>query len=198
MYKTLESSIRNVMREASMKNMRMGSKESDQNDQVAVGSYVTKSFEMDPDAQILYTHLPKDTDANAAEKAAIYLDKLFAIHKHVLNTGMASTADIKSSEEFADVILKAAQDMNQEEAVTKIVSAHLKSINSKYKEHERIIHPDDHLHPSDDPRFGTAPKGNEPDPIPGPQGDRDHDNTKSYLIKRMKAAQRKIKVIDAD
>ncbi len=199
MYRTLESIIRQIMMESTTSAMRAGSLESDQEDQVAVGSYVTKAFEMDPAAQILYSNLPKDTDANAAEQAAIHLDRLFRINKHVLNTGYASAADVGAAEQHVKVIMQAAINMPQQaDELARIADAHLNSINNKYQEHPRFINPEDHLNPVDDPRFGTSPTNNTPDAALGPQGDRDSDNVKTYLIKRMKAAQRKIKIIDAD
>jgi len=143
-YRSVESRIRDVLEGLQPKD-KLG-KESDQNDQIAVGSYQTKMFDMSPDAQIIFADLPKETDANPAEQTAIHLDKLFDLHKGII----------------------ASQEVG----------------------------PD--YHPADDPRFHSPPSGNKPDPIAGPQGDRDVDNVKNYLIKRSKAAQRKLKLIDND
>jgi hypothetical protein len=172
-------------------------KESDQNDQIAIGSYTTKMFDMSPDAQIIFADLPKDTDPESAEVAALNLDRLFGIHKHVVNTKMASQSDINTAEDCVEKIKNAAEGMNQPK-VADIADDHLNDIKTFAKEHPSVIEPDDYVHPADDPRFHSGPKGNKPDPIAGPQGDRDIDNVKNYLIRRSKAAQRKIKIIDVD
>jgi hypothetical protein len=194
-YRSVESKIRDIL-EGLQPKSQLG-KESDQNDQIAVGSYQTKTFDMSPDAQILFADLPIDTDATSAEVAAINLDKLFGIHKHIVNTNMASQSDIDTAEELVQKIKDAADGMNQPK-VANIADDHFNDIKSFYKEHPNIINPEDHVHPADDPRFHSGPKGNKPDPIAGPQGDRDIDNVKNYLIRRSKAAQRKLKLIDND
>jgi hypothetical protein len=194
-YRSVESKIRDVLEGLQPKHL-LG-KESDQNDQIAVGSYQTKMFDMSPDAQIIFADLPVETDATSAEVAALNLDRLFGIHKHVVNTKMASQSDIESAEEYVEKIKSAADGMNQPK-VADIADDHLNDIKTFAKEHPNIIDPEDHIHPADDPRFHSGPKGNKPDPVAGPQGDRDIDNVKKYLIRRSKAAQRKIKIIDVD
>lgn len=195
MYRSVESKIRDIL-EGLMPANQLG-KESDQNDQIAVGSYQTKMFDMSPDAQIIFADLPVDTNVNDAEVAALNLDKLFGIHKHVVNSKMASQSDIDSAEEYVEKIKAAAEGMNQPK-LADIADDHLNNIKSFFKEHPNIIDPEDHVHPADDPRFHSIPKGNKPDPVAGPQGDRDIDNVKNYLIRRSKAAQRKLKLIDND
>jgi hypothetical protein len=59
---------------------------------------------------------------------------------------------------------------------------------------ERIIDPEDHVHPSDDPRFKTDSKDYNTDKT----NDRDVDNVKNFLIRRSLKAQRKLKIIDND
>ena len=194
-YRSVESKIRDVL-EGLQPKSQLG-KESDQNDQIAVGSYTTKMFDMSPDAQIIFADLPNDTDPESAEVAALNLDRLFGIHKHVVNTKMASQSDINTAEDCVEKIKNAAEGMNQPK-VADIADDHLNDIKTFAKEHPSVIEPDDHVHPADDPRFHSGPKGNKPDPIAGPQGDRDIDNVKKYLIRRSKAAQRKIKIIDVD
>jgi len=87
--------------------------------------------------------------------------------------------------------------MGQGEKISKIVDDHCNDIKKYFKDETKEVDPD--YHPADDPRFHSPPTGNKPDPVAGPQGsDRDVDNVKNYLIKRSKAAQRKIKIIDND
>jgi hypothetical protein len=193
-YRSVESKIRDVL-EGLQPKSQLG-KESDQNDQIAVGSYQTKVFDMSPDAQIIFADLPKETDANAAEQTAIHLDKLFDLHKGIIASQEASQADIDKADELAGKIRPLAAAMGQGHKIDKIVSDHIDDLKKYFKDETKEVDPD--YHPADDPRFHSPPSGNKPDPIAGPQGDRDVDNVKNYLIKRSKAAQRKLKLIDND
>jgi hypothetical protein len=192
-YKSLESCIRMVV-EGVSKHAR----ESDQNDQIAVGSYTTKAFEVSPKAQKLYADLPKDTNASDAQTAAEHLDKLFDIVKDVEHTGKATLAHIQRATMHGEIVKRHAVGMKLEKEHEAIIKAALDSIHSKAGEHEKELNPNDDYHPADDKRFHNPPKGNTPDPIAGPQGDKDIDNLKRYLIKRSRAAERKIKIIDVD
>jgi hypothetical protein len=194
MYRSVESKIRDVLEGLQPKN-QLG-KESDQNDQIAVGSYTTKMFDMSPDAQIIFADLPKETDVNSAEQTAIHLDKLFDLHKNIIASQKASQADIDKAEELVGKIKPLADAMGQAEKIDKIANDHYNDLKKYFKDETKEVDPDSH--PADDPRFHSPPSGNKPDPIAGPQGDRDVDNVKNYLIKRSKAAQRKLKLIDND
>lgn len=192
-YVTLGSAVRLVLEGISKHSL-----ESDQNDQVAVGSYTTKAFEVSPEAQKLYADLPKETNASDAQSAAEHLDKLFDIVKDVDHTGKATIAHIKRATMHGEIVMRHAAGMKLEKEHNAIVKAAMNSIHSKAGEHDKEIDPDADYHPADDKRFYSPPKGNVPDPITGPQGDKDIDNLKRYLIKRSRAAERKIKIIDAD
>lgn len=193
-YRSVESKIRDVL-EGLQSKKHLG-KESDQNDQIAVGSYTTKAFDMSPDAQIIFADLPKETDAISAEQTAIHLDRLFDLHKDVIATQTATKTVLGRAEELADKIKPLADAMGQGEKISSIVDDHCNDIKKYFKDED--LHVGSDYHPADDPRFHSPPSGNKPDPIAGPQGDRDVDNVKNYLIKRSKAAQRKIKIIDND
>jgi len=193
-YRSVESKIRDVLEGLQPKHL-LG-KESDQNDQIAVGSYTTKTFDMSPDAQIIFADLPKETDTNSAEQTAIHLDKLFDLHKDIIATESASQADLDKAEELVGKLKPLAASMDQSVKIDKIVNDHYNDLKKYFKDETKEVGPD--YHPADDPRFRSPPSGNKPDPIAGPQGDRDVDNVKNYLIKRSKAAQRKLKLIDND
>lgn len=196
MYRSVESKIRDIL-EGLQPKSKLG-KESDANDQIAVGSYTTKTFDMSPDAQIIFADLPKDTDANAAEQVAIHLDKLFDLHKDVIASKLATQANMDTAEQLIDKIKPLGDAMGQGEKIDKIVSDHYNDLKKYFVSDAHDIDPQDDYHPSDDSRFHSPPTGNKPDPVAGPQGDRDVDNVKNYLIKRSKAAQRKLKLIDND
>lgn len=199
-YKSLASFVREILEakqtsRASDNQAPGGGPETDMNDQISVGSYQTKSFEMSNKAQKLYSSLPKDTDSNSAEQAAIHLDRLFALHKDAKVKGYASPEATKTAQEHADKVMHLAKGMNMEKEFSSIVGDSMNFLNGsegKYPDNE--IEPDQEKSPSDDPRFKSASKEYNTDR----NNDRDVDNVKNYLIKRSLAAQRKMKIIDND
>jgi hypothetical protein len=198
-YKSLASFVREILEakqtRAKDNQAPEGGPETDMNDQIAIGSYQTKSFEMSNKAQKLYSDLPKNTDSNSAEQAAIHLDKMFALHKDAKVKGYASPEAIKTAQEHADKAMHLAKSMNMEKQFSSIVDDSMNFLNGsadKYPDNE--IDPDQEKLPSDDPRFKSASKEYSTDR----NNDRDVDNVKHYLIKRSLAAQRKMKIIDND
>jgi hypothetical protein len=169
----------------------LGGPEKDMNDQIAVGSYVSKSFEMSDKAQKLYSSLPKDTNVIAAETVAVLLDRMFALQKACEVRGLASDADLESIDNASEKALTGAKDMGQEKIVADIISDVKKAI-SKHKQPEKVIAPEDHVSPVDDPRFASPAKEYHTDR----KNDRDVDNVKKYLIARSRKAQIKSKIID--
>jgi hypothetical protein len=198
-YKPLASYARNILekKELKAKNHQApgGGPETDMNDQIAVGSYQTKAFEMSNKAQKLYSNLPKETDADSAEQAAINLDKIFALHKDAKVKGYASPQAIKTAKENAEKVMYLAKGMNMEKEFSSIVDDSMNFLNKsagKYPDNE--IEPDQEKSPEDDNRFNTPSK----DYTTDRNNDRDVDNVKHFLIKRSLAAQRKLKIIDDD
>ena len=198
-YKPLASYARNILekKELKAKNHQApgGGPETDMNDQIAVGSYQTKAFEMSNKAQKLYSNLPKETDADSAEQAAINLDKIFALHKDAKVKGYASPQAIKTAKENAEKVMYLAKGMNMEKEFSSIVDDSINFLNgSAGKYPDNNIKPGQEKLPSDDPRFKSASKEYKTDRA----NDRDVDNVKHFLIKRSLAAQRKLKIIDND
>ena len=198
-YKSLASFVREILeaKQARAKDNQApeGGPETDMNDQIAVGSYQTKSFEMSNKAQKLYSDLPKETDSNSAEQAAIHLDKMFALHKDAKVKGYASPEAIKTAKEHADKAMSLAKGMNMEKEFSSIVDDSMNFLNGgadKYPDNE--IDPEQEKSPTADPRFKSASKEYSTDR----NNDRDVDNVKHFLIKRSLAAQRKMKIIDND
>lgn len=202
-YRSVESTIRNVMSRIDER-MLPPEQENDQNDQVSVGTYTTKAFEMCPEAQKLYADLPHDTDSVAAEVAAINLDRLFDLERDVLNKKMATQEQANRAEHLAAIVMHNADKMGpgmlEKHSFVKQHVEAVKKLVTDEGQHRQHIDPEDHLHPSDDPRFRGPPKRSQPDPMVNVQGagDRDIDNIKRYLIRRSQKAQRKIKLIDTD
>lgn len=172
-----------------------GGPEKDMNDQIAVGSYVTKAFEMSDKAQKLYSDLPKDTPATPAEQAAIELDKIFDLFRDARARGHINVHDLKTAITSEKKVMAMAKEMKLEDQHRDILSDVMRHL-SDYADAapERIINPEDHVHPSDDTRFKTDSKEYSTDRT----NDRDVDNVKNYLIRRSLKAQRKLKIIDND
>lgn len=196
MYRSIGSIIRDIMEKKSHGHMSPdGGPEKDLNDQIAVGSYHTKSFEMSNDAQKLYSSLSPDIPPATAEACAIELDRLFDLDKDTTGKDFASQQDHDTALTHIAKIKVLAKQMNLESEHDKIVAPILKRIQDHFeKKPNTIISPEDHVHPTDDPRYGNTSKDYATDRA----SDRDVDNVKKFLIRRSLKAQRKLKIIDND
>jgi hypothetical protein len=172
-----------------------GGPEKDMNDQIAVGSYQTKSFEMSDKAQKLYADLPKDTPGSSAEAAAIQLDKIFDLFRDARAKGHINPDVLLTAITSEKKVRALAKEMDLEKEHDEILSDIMRHLNDYAVDApERIIDPEDYVHPADDPRFGTDSKNYSTDKT----NDRDVDNVKNFLIRRSLKAQRKLKIIDND
>ena len=172
-----------------------GGPEKDMNDQIAVGSYQTKAFEMSDKAQKLYSNLPKDTPGGTAESIAIELDKIFDLFRDARARGHINPKELETAIVSEKKVMKLAKEIGLEKEHKDILSDIMRHL-SDYSEDAplRVIDPEDQKHPSDDPRFGTDAKDYNTDRT----NDRDVDNVKGFLIRRSLKAQRKLKIIDND
>ncbi len=200
-YTSMSNAIRSVLEAASPKGIAHGAlapdggPEKDMNDQIAVGSYQTKSFEMSDKAQKLYSELPKDTPSAPAEAAAIELDRIFDLFRDARAKGYINPKDLTTAATSEEKVRKLAKDMGLEDQHNEILVDIMRHLNDyAAAAPERVIDPEDHKHPSDDPRFGTDSKKYSTDKT----NDRDVDNVKNFLIRRSLKAQRKLKIIDND
>ena len=172
-----------------------GGPEKDMNDQIAVGSYQTKSFEMSDKAQKLYSNLPKDSPSASAESAAIELDKIFDLFRAAQAAGHINASSLETAITSSKKVHALAKDLNLEREHDDILSDIMRHLyDYSIVAPQRIIDPEDHVHPSDDPRFKTDSKKYSTDKT----NDRDADNVKNFLIRRSLKAQRKLKIIDND
>ena len=200
-YTSMSNAIRSVLEAAKPAGVQHGAlapdggPEKDMNDQIAVGSYQTKSFEMSDKAQKLYSDLPKDTPSAPAEAAAIQLDKIFDLFRDARATGHINPNALKTAITSEKKVRSLAKEMGLEDQHNEILADVMRHL-SDYADAapDRIIDPEDHVHPSDDPRFGTDSKDYNTDKT----NDRDVDNVKNFLIRRSLKAQRKLKIIDND
>lgn len=159
-------------------------------DQIVIGGYKTFNFEMCPKAQLLYSDLPADVNRTAAEKAAVFLDQLFAMEKSVIASEKATGEDIKQAEVLAAKAMKMAKDAGLEKEHS-FVADHIKTIKSYHKVED--LNPKTEVTPEDIKKKFTRPSlGQTPEPK-----DMDIDNQKFRISRNLKM-QRKLKIIDND
>lgn len=196
MYRSMGSIIRDIMeKKAHGHSAPDGGPEKDMNDQIAVGSYQTKSFEMSNAAQKLYSNLPNNTSGADAESAAIELDKIFDLFRDARAKGHINPKVLETAIVSQNKVMKLAKEMGLETEHKDILSDVMRHLNDYAVDApDRFINPEDHVHPNDDPRFGTDSKEYNTDRT----NDRDVDNVKNFLIRRSLKAQRKLKIIDND
>lgn len=168
--------------------------EKHERDQLAVGTYFTKNFEMSPKAQLLYAKLPKDTDPVSAEKSAILHDKLFALEKQSQAAQSASKQTINSAEDYVQQIKMHAKKMGLEKEHS-YIDTNLNNIKKYAGEvpDVPIASDDEEVEKLKAKTSSSPPFQRNPEPIK----DMDLDS-KDFLIRRNLAAQRKIKIIDGD
>lgn len=167
--------------------------EKDWNDQIVAGTYKTQHFEMEKDAQKMYSSLSADSDGASAEQAAIHLDRLFKIRKDVTARGYSNPQDVAAAKDLANRVKHISNKGRLPDH--SFVDKHVSEI-------ERNLSTPDNIpakkHPLDDPRYNTSPKDFAPDPVGTDVNDRDMDNSPKFLIRRDLKAQRKLKIIDGD
>lgn len=186
--------LKSELTEAAAKHMAPGGgPETDMNDQIAVGSYQTKSFEMSNPAQKLYAHLPQDVDVNGAEQAAIHLDRLFDIEKDVVVRKHASKEDLETAKKHAEKVKHLADKIGLSKE-HEFVDTHVANIEKHVKDEKKHLAPHEFVPPDQNPKYQTPAKDYTTDRT----SDRDIDNTKMFRISRGLKAQRKLKIIDND
>lgn len=168
--------------------------EKHERDQLAVGTYFTKHFEMSPKAQLLYANLPKETDSNSAEKSAILQDRLFALEKHSQAKQSSSKQDIETAEEYVKQIKMFAKKLGMEKEHS-YIDDNLNNIKKFGGEIPDIpiANTDDEVEKMKIKSSTSPPFERNPDPVK----DMDLDS-KKFLVRRNLLAQRKIKIIDGD
>lgn len=168
--------------------------EKHEGDQLAVGTYFTKHFEMSPKAQLLYSKLPKDTDPTHAEKSAILQDQLFALEKQTKARESSNKEDIRTAEDLVKKIKYFADKMNLKKEHS-YIDDNLSNIKNAYKNFPEIpiADTDDEVEVLKKKTTTSPPYERNPEPT------RDLDlDSKEFLIRRNLKAQRKLKIIDTD
>ena len=122
-YTSLEHAIRNVVAEA-----KKPPYEIDPNDQITIGSYKTKNFDFEPEAQMAFTkRLPKTADVNKAEKSAIMHDHFFGLMKLYRLQGGTSNDSLRMAKTLVQRINMLGQQMNTDHSY---LDKHLEQISS--------------------------------------------------------------------
>lgn len=176
-YKSLASSSRSVLE--GFKDVEV-----DPSDQIAAGTYKTRHFEVSPDAQILFTNIPRDPrmDHASLEKLAIEMDILFGIQKNAIAREAASEEDVSSASQIAKKIYHFARALNLHNQVG-FIDDSLRQIQDYFHRSGGVSPEKTFLHP---PKTMTKEKP-----------DKDIDNT-AFTLSRANKAQRKLKIIDDD
>ena len=196
MYRSLEDKIRDLMEKKSPINRDRSTMEFDPNDQIQVGTYKTKNFEVSRDAQKLLSQgIPKDSDEISAEQMAIYHDKLFDLVKQAMVKKRTTKDDVETAENHIDKIKQLAKNVGIEDKVN-YLDQHLDKIKKHVDDDtSNVVNKtnDDaaNVDKADtEKRFTSKPTQYSQEPR-----DFDVDNSKVFA-KRSIAAQRKIKIID--
>lgn len=218
MYKTLENIIRQVglgkvisekdnrTLETKIRNMREGKidtagnkpaqtrkdLEFDQGDQVPVGSYMTKNFELSKPAQVFFLkHVPKESDPNAVEQMAIYTDKAFDIFKHAIASQKITSQDMNDANDHIRKIYDLATNLNVLDKVKPFIEREMNNVKKFKLDHN----PTNEVDPDKVEAEKVLRLTNKPtDPHEIPR-DFDTDNDQMFVNRRVKA-ERKLKIID--
>lgn len=158
--------------------------EVDPSDQIVAGSYRTKHFEMNPQAQYLFANIPRDPrmDYGMLEKLAIEMDKLFGIHKRAATNDHATEQEKADADEMGRKIYHMARGLNLHNSVG-FIDDTLRLITGLAKRGENL--PADHVRKS------------MPVVMTKERPDKDVDNS-VFALSRASKAQKKLKIIDDD
>lgn len=187
-YRSLENRIRDVVR-FSRNSLREGREqiEKDSSEQIVAGSYQTKHFEMCPGAQKVFSSLPRDTNPDHAEKAAILHDQLFGLEKQVISKERSTDSDIEEAGQIIDKIRMFADKMNISDQVN-YLNNHMEIIK-KYREDDGRLF--DKVTDNEMKRLQSPPTADTKE-----KHDK-HVNTLKFSSFNLKA-QKKLKITDAD
>ncbi len=158
--------------------------EVDPSDQIVAGSYRTKHFEMNPQAQYLFANIPRDPrmDYGMLEKLAIEMDRLFGIHKRAATNELATEQEKADADEIGRKIYHMARGLNLHNSVG-FIDDTLRLITGLSQRGETS--------PADKMRKGM------PVVMTKEKPDKDVDNS-TFALSRASKAQKKLKIIDDD
>lgn len=158
--------------------------EIDPSDQIVAGSYRTKHFEMNPQAQYLFANIPRDPrmDYGMLEKLAVEMDKLFGIHKRAATNEYATAQEKTEADQIGVKIYHMARGLNLHNSVG-FIDDTLRLIAGLAQRGETV--PTDKISKS------------MPVVMTKERPDKDVDNS-VFALSRASKAQKKLKIIDDD
>jgi len=158
--------------------------EVDPSDQIVAGSYRTKHFEMNPQAQYLFANIPRDPrmDYGMLEKLAVEMDKLFGIHKKAATNEHATDQEKNDADEIGRRIYHMARGLNLHNSIG-FIDDTLRLIAGLAQRGENV--------PLDKLRQAV------PVVMTKERPDKDVDNS-VFALSRASKAQKKLKIIDDD
>ena len=179
MYKSLENKIKDMLEGktgAISVSKDRETMEHDPDDQVTVGTYKSKHFEISPEAQKLFSQgIPKNSNAIDAEQLAIHHDKLFSLVKGAMVKKQVSDTDIENAQDHLSKIQYLATKLGLEGQIN-YLTPHIEKLTK-------------HAGTEGNP-FTSKPTEYSQEPR-----DFDVDNTKQFITRAAKA-ERKVKIID--
>lgn len=158
--------------------------EVDPSDQIVAGSYRTKHFEMNPQAQFLFANLPRDPrmDYGMLEKLAVEMDRLFGIHKSAATNEYATESELNDAQNISKKIYHIARGLNLHNSID-FINDSLRLITGLSQRGDAVS--------TEKMRKAVPVEFTKEKP------DKDVDNA-VFAMSRASKAQRKIKVIDDD
>lgn len=132
----------------------VSSEEAPASNQVTVGDYTTRHFDICPSAQELYKDISSKTDMiHLVVESMMLQDMLFKLEKQAIAMDNADDEMVEKAQHYADMIMKLADEMQLEEEHSYIEDVHMAKIkelsnSDNNEEGEEEESDDDMLPPS--------------------------------------------------
>ena len=118
--------------------------ETENSDQITVGDYTTRHFDICPSAQELYSDISSKTDmVHLVVESMMLQDMLFKLEKQAIAMDNADADMVEKAQHYADMIMSLAREMGLEEEHSYVEDVHMAKIKELAMEDE-----DDMLPPS--------------------------------------------------
>ena len=118
--------------------------ETENDDQITVGDYTTRHFDICPSAQELYSDISSKTDmVHLVVESMMLQDMLFKLEKQAIAMDNADEDMVEKAQQYADMIMSLAREMGLEEEHSYVEDVHMAKIKELAMDDE-----DDMLPPS--------------------------------------------------
>jgi putative cell wall-binding protein len=118
--------------------------ETENSDQITVGDYTTRHFDICPSAQELYSDISSKTDmVHLVVESMMLQDMLFKLEKQAIAMDNADEDMVEKAQHYADMIMSLAREMRLEEEHSYVEDVHMAKIKELAMDDE-----DDMLPPS--------------------------------------------------